>query len=815
MNKRIVVAGIGAIALIAFFSLFYLVPKAATGFFPLYFQCNNNGLCNPGETYQNCPQDCCSAQCTACTNPNCTATDGVCRSECFVPGTQCSVFRSACSGLAWGSTVCYDAASTVACCSGTPQACGSNNFCSNGSCVPCSNACDASCQSSACYPTDPDCDSSGGTTGACCGNNRCDGTDTCVTCPVDCPGAVVCDKNADCVDDGNSLTVEFCSNPGACDANCSRLACPVACDNNSACNTDNNALTVDVCNNPGTCNASCSRTVCPVRCTNNAACDDGNPLTTDVCNNPGTCSASCSNTACPVACNDNAGCNDNNVFTTDVCLSPSSCSASCSNVACPVVCSADLDCDDDNAVTVDKCENAGTCSASCSNVACPVVCSADLDCDDNDTATVDKCVNGSACNASCTHLPSAFQPSVSGQQALSIEFVGDFDKVFSRGSIVDLNLVVRDERGKAVSDAVVSLTDPNGNEVSLNSAGNGYYTGQYNVSFDFPVGLQQFSFSAEKGNRKGAEELALDVNKGAIKAILLLPAELEADVGKKIEFRFRLVYDNNSAVGKADVNAVLNGISIPLQFDGNIFTGYYLFSERDIGDANLLISAVDSFANSGTTVFAFTVERPLQLFAFFLWLILLIVLLVALYSLYRLRHLFSLEHKRGKLVVAKRQALLQHAVAEGFFSPGFLRSKKAVAKEKGRKEKLQKEIKGHEGGLQKISEEISVERKRHVVAWSRLPSELRYSAHKVLVGLSLLPGKAKQLFLKPRGVARAVEHKKRLNDIDSEIVELRERIQNLETEFCKQTIKEDYFREKLFEFREKIHFLELEKTKLS
>jgi hypothetical protein len=381
---------------------------------------------------------------------------------------------------------------------------------------------------------------------------------------------------------------------------------------------------------------------------------------------------------------------------------------------------------------------------------------------------------------------------------LSIDFVGDFNKQFARGDVVDLKLLVKDEEGNVVSDAVVSLTDPNGNEVSLNSAGNGYYTGQYNVSFDFPVGLQQFSFSAEKGGRKGVEELALDVNKGAIKAILLLPADLKADIGEKIEFRFRLVYDNNSAVGKADVNAVLNGISIPLQFDGNIFTGYYLFSERDVGDVNLLISAVDSFANSGTTAFAFTVEQQLQLFAFFPWLILLLVLLVALYSLYRLRHLFSLERRRGKLVVAKQTTLFQKAVAKG----------------KVRKAKLQKQIAGHEKELHKTGEEISVERKRHVIAWRRLPSELRYAAHKALVGFSLLPGQTKQLFLKPKGIARAVERRKRLNDIDSEIAELRERILNLETEFCKQTIKEDYFRQKLFEFREKIHLLELEKTRL-
>jgi hypothetical protein len=155
--------------------------------------------------------------------------------------------------------------------------------------------------------------------------------------------------------------------------------------------------------------------------------------------------------------------------------------------------------------------NPGACTSSCSNVACAVACSADGECDDANAATLDKCENAGVCEASCTHsaLPETGH--------LSIEFVGDFNGSFARGSVVDLNLLVLDEAGNPVSDAVVSLATSNGDELNLNSTGWGYYTAQYAVSFDFPVGSQQFSFSAEKGGRKGSEELALDVNKGALK----------------------------------------------------------------------------------------------------------------------------------------------------------------------------------------------------------------------------------------------------------------------------------------------------------
>ncbi len=806
-NKRIAVAGIVAIVLVAFLAILFSQFSAPTGQSVLRFTVCGNGSCGADENYQTCAEDCCDNDCTA-------KGDSVCHAECgSYAGSTCSV-SSGCNGITFGQPACADSTHYVTCCGETPTACAPTTSCVGGLCVPCSVACD---ENSDCVD-----DGNSLTVEICSNPGACDAN--CLHTPC----SVACNGNAGC-NDNNALTTDVCNNPGACDANCTHTACSVACNGNAGCN-DNNTLTTDVCVNPGACDANCTHNAaCSVRCGSDSACNDNNALTADVCVRPGACDSNCTNAACSIACGSNSACNDNNSLTTDVCLNPGLCSASCSNAACSIACYVDANCIDSNPLTIDKCNNPSTCDANCShsacvvacngdgdcfdfdpattdkcvnpgdcnsicsNNACAVACNADGECDDSDAATLDKCENSGTCNASCAHsaLPETGH--------LSIEFVGDFNKQFVRGDVVDLKLLVKDEEGNVVSDAVVSLTDPNGNEVSLNSAGNGYYTGQYTVSFDFPVGLQQFSFSAEKGGRKGAEELALDVNKGAIKAILLLPAELKADVGEKIEFRFRLVYDNNSPVGKADVNAVLNGISIPLQFDGNVFTGYYLFSERDVGDANLLISAVDSFANSGTTAFAFAVEQPLQLFAFFPWLILLIVLLIALYSLYRLRRLFSLEHRRGKLVVAKRRALLQKAVVKG----------------KGRKAKLQKQIAGHEKELHKTGEEISVERKRHVIAWRRLPSELRYAAHKALVGFSLLPGKTKQLFLKPKGIARAVERRKRLSDIDSEVAELRERILNLETEFCKQTIKEDYFRQKLFEFREKIHFLELEKTKLS
>jgi len=68
-----------------------------------------------------------------------------------------------------------------------------------------------------------------------------------------------------------------------------------------------------------------------------------------------------------------------------------------------------------------------------------------------------------------------------------------------------------------------------------------------------------------------------------------------------------------------------------------------------------------------------------------------------------------------------------------------------------------------------------------------------------------------------RGIRKSEEElkaEKRIQAIDTEVEELKEKIHNLESEFCKQNIKEDFFRKKLFEYREKVHLLELEKKKI-
>ncbi len=773
-------------------AVFFLLQPSASAF-TILFACNNNGSCNPGEDYINCPQDCCSAQCTACLNPTCTETDGICHIECYVPGTQCSVFRSTCDDLNWGATICYDDDSTVQCCSAVPEDCSAGQFCTAGSCTDCSTVCDGNCQSSACYGTDPDCDSLGNATLACCGNATCDTGEDCVSCSADCPGSVVCDLNTDC-DDTNSLTVDVCHNPGECDSYCTNEACTIACDANSDCD-DTNSLTIDTCLNPGTCDASCSNTACSVACSLDSDCDDSNSLTVDSCVNAGTCDSYCSNSTCTIVCSSDSGCDDNDPLTTDACLNPGTCDSSCQNTACSIACNSDADCDDTNDETTDTCLNAGTCDASCSNEVVEAPCSSDADCDDGNPDTIDSCYRPGTAGAHCLHeLGEAVeQPTTEGE--FSVELV-EVPESAERGSLVDVVVRVLDAENNPLEGATVSIADSSGDLTQLTALPDGRYSGSFAIAPDYPLGEQSFNVVVEKDATTGESPFELNINKTKISIDVLSPTIPQQAIGATVDFRIKLSYPDSTPVEDANVSAVVGEEEIIFSSEGEgIYLASYPLGEEHLGLLEFTVSATDSAGNDGTTTISLQVLTQEE-YAWFiaglllLLLPLLIVLLLVLLFYMRFKHILKLERQRAKYQMMRKKAQVMIAASSG-------EKKKELMAKEAYLDKL----------IEKNRKSLALMRKRSWLTLGDIPMDLYFGLRALLYDIRHFPR-----FL--RGKKKEKKNRAELQKIDAEISNTKELIKKLENDFYKQKIPPDEFKKALFEYREKIHLLGIKKKKL-
>ncbi|ODS40779.1 hypothetical protein BEH94_10875 [Candidatus Altiarchaeales archaeon WOR_SM1_SCG] len=309
---------------------------------------------------------------------------------------------------------CY--ATTGKCCVGAWYS-GTNSCCSNSDCAN-----DEYCSSNYCVKK--------------CGNGVCESGETCSSCPGDCGCSSeklccagncltpACSSNSNC-SDGNTCTLDSCSNAGTCSASCAHTTITSCLSGDGCCPSGCNSVTDNdcsvscgngVCESGETCSSCssdcdctsgkicCAGSCVTPNCNSNSGCSDGNPCTVDSCSNAGTCSASCSHAAitscsggdgcCPSGCtsaNDNdcsVACGNNICESGETYSScPGDCGCSSGKICCAgscVIpnCNSNSECNDGNSCTVDSCSNAGTCSASCSH------------------ATINSCVGGDGCCSS-------------------------------------------------------------------------------------------------------------------------------------------------------------------------------------------------------------------------------------------------------------------------------------------------------------------------------------------------------------------------------------------------------------------------------
>tara|TARA_Y100000310_G_C20648860_1_gene798237 strand:+ start:57 stop:1571 length:1515 start_codon:yes stop_codon:yes gene_type:complete len=499
-------------------------------------------------------------------------------------------------------------------------------------------------------------------------------------------------------------------------------------------------------------------------------------------------------------------CDDSDATTTDSCSNSGTCSASCSNAAdTDTSCATDSDCDDGDDTTVDSCYRPGTPGSHCLNeyvedadsTPPTIECTVDSDCDDLDSSTIDSCYRPGTPGAHCLndYSPDAAGPDTeSPTTGFDVEFVREIPTSTERVSDVSVVVRVVDSEQNPVSGATVSVVDANGNSIQLTGLPNGQYAGAVKFGADYHLGENSFTVLVEKEGIKESSEFSVSVDNAIINIGVISPTLAKQPVGSDLEVKLRLSYSDGSVVEEANIVATANGQELAFVSQGSgIFVSSYLLA--DIGILSLNINVADSLGNTGNTTLELEVLTQEQYAIFiagmlFLLLVLLAVLMLVLLFYMRFEHILILERQRAKYVVMKKHAQVLIAAADP--------TKKKELVEKAAY--LDKKIKENEKSL-------ALMRRRSWLTLGDIPMDLYFGTktfvHTVKNLPSILKGKERRLTNRPK-----------IKAIDSKLSDLRELTKKLENDFYKQLIAPDEFKKRLFDYREKMHLLEIRKKKL-
>ncbi len=190
------------------------------------------------------------------------------------------------------------------------------------------------------------------------------------------------------------------------------------------------------------------------------------------------------------------------------------------------------------------------------------------------------------------------------------------------------------------------------------------------------------------------------------------------------------------------------------------------------------VAFLPSFAISGLIIFLI-----LEL------VVLALLLLLALFFLIRFRHVNAIQEKHAELIAMRRKAHSMIAEATG-------EKKKDL---EDRRQYLETLIAKNETAFRNVG-------KKSWLDLGGIPQGIYFSFKYLLCGLRHPFRRRKKIT--PQLVAD-------VRKIDGKIAELRSKISDLEDDFYNQKIAEQDFKKKLFEFKEQIHLLEIDKKKIA
>jgi len=254
----------------------------------------------------------------------------------------------------------------------------------------------------------------------------------------------------------------------------------------------------------------------------------------------------------------------------------------------------------------------------------------------------------------------------------TVDFLSPFkDAEFKRGSTIPITVEVKDE-GKALANASVDFRTPDGEPIMFQEVTSGTYSSEYKIKSNDPLGKWNIAVQAVKTENKitkaGGTRIPVTIRSSDLNLVLINPKTTSFFTGLKIEINAELNYPDGTKIEKANVFAVIGNKTTKLsEINPGVYSGSYLFTEKDAGADSLQLNAKDAFENSVVIERTIIVEKlgkvELQIRLFYYnilvkyWYIFALATILTIVRTKPLWHRKYLELRRKKMIENKKRAV--------------------------------------------------------------------------------------------------------------------------------------------------------------
>lgn len=188
---------------------------------------------------------------------------------------------------------------------------------------------------------------------------------------------------------------------------------------------------------------------------------------------------------------------------------------------------------------------------------------------------------------------------------LNVELTEGLKSEYARGEEMLFKVSVKNATGGAVDAADVSVLPPTGGSADLNGNGGGNYEGTYRADVGMPLGMQEFTITANSEENgveySGSKKVRARIRETELFVEITEPQSVHFKVGETALVAAKITYpwgelagDAGCVLGIADTNHEMRLV------ETGSCTAEYAFSESDGGKVKISVIAEDSYGNRGS-----------------------------------------------------------------------------------------------------------------------------------------------------------------------------------------------------------------------